>query len=236
MKTKTSRILIVDDDKDLCMSLAIILNRQGLSVTTANDGQSAIAASKENDFDLILIDVIMPSMNGLDTLLALNEFAPNARKVMMTGFAVTGLVAGAINAGIDGVLYKPFNVDLVVKNILGEDLIQVFEGYLQSVWDRIVPVTGIPTAQLIFNQSIEKTFTENSTLLKNIKVTQNGFSLSGIRDRVNLDDDVLPDEELRPHLQRLLAEVFDLLSILTGDMLTSPLIEKLSDHLKTEKE
>jgi len=236
MSTKKSHILIVDDDKDLCQSLAIILKRQGMLVTTVEDGVGAIQAVQHDDFDLILIDLVMPDMNGLETLKALKETAPNSRMVMMTGFAVAGLVAEAIKVGVDGVLYKPFDVNLIIKNLWSENLPRLFEGYLQSVWERIEPVVGAQTAQLIFSQSVDRLLQEAGTNLPGIKVTEDGFSLGEMP--VQPPDETGPDWEdnLRLQLQRLLAEVFDLLSMLTGDMLTSPLIEKLSEELKTGKE
>lgn len=235
MNTKISRILIVDDDLDLCQSLMLILNRQGFETASVQTGLQAREKVLESTFDLILIDMVMPELNGLETLKVLNEIAPNTRMVMMTGFAVAGLVAQAIQAGVDGVLYKPFNVDIVINNLVSNDILQLFEGYLQTVWERIVPVVGTPTAQLIFSQSVEKIVREAGAILEGAEVTEAGFTLTGIRAQAESANDSGWGDLIRPHLQHLLAEVFDLLSMLTGDMLISPLIEELSTKLKGQK-
>jgi CheY-like chemotaxis protein len=229
-------ILIVDDDKNLRRSLAITLNYKGFNASTVESGQNAIKAVGKDDFDLILIDVIMPDMNGLETLRALKEISPGTRVVMMTGFAVADLVTEAIKTGVDGVLYKPFDVSLVMKNLLSQDVFQLFEGYLQSVWDRICPVIGPQSAHLIFNQSVEKVFQHNGDFLPEIEVTENRISLNAFHLLIKPDNTTAEEESIRPLLQNVLAEIFDLLSMLTGEMLTSPLIEKLSGALKADKE
>ena len=211
MSTKKN-ILIVDDDRNLRRSLAITLNYQGFNASTVESGHDAIQAVKEDDFDLILIDVIMPDMNGLETLQALKEISPGARVVMMTGFAVADLVTLAIKPGVDGVLYKPFDVDLVMKNLLSQDIFQLFEGHLQSVWDRICPVIGPQSAHLIFSQSVEKVFQQYGDSIPKIEVSENRISLNTFRTLTNPENTTTAENSMGHLLQNLLAEVFDLLA------------------------
>ena len=239
MTNPNAHILIVDDDLDLCRSLAIILNRQGFVTTTVENGREAIEAVKKDDFELILIDVVMPDLNGLEVLKELKELAPESKMVMMTGFAVAGLVGEAIMVGVDGVLYKPFDVDVIVKSILSDDPLQLFEGYLQTVWDRIVPITGESTAQMIFSKSIDVIIKESGSRRKDVQVTAQGFSLEGLRSQIrtaaNPDGAFENAAEIRPHLKRLLSEVFDLLGMLTGEMFFAPLVESLDSNLKSKQ-
>ena len=155
-----SRILIIDDDKGICQSLAIILNQLGYLTTITEDGPSGIEAARIEEYKLILLDVVMPNMDGLETLKTIKEIAPASRVVMMTGFAVADHIAQAIYAGVDGVLYKPFDVDVVVNNLLSDDIVLIFEGYLQSAWDRIFPVVGSLSTKFIFKKAYARAFGE----------------------------------------------------------------------------
>lgn len=229
MTSNKKHILIVDDDDDLRNSLSIILKQQGTQVTTMADGQSALAAAKTTSFDLILIDVVMPDMNGLETLKVLRGIAPQSRMVMMTGFAVADVIKKAIKFGVDGVLYKPFDVSVVVNNLLSKDILVVFEGYLQSAWDRILPILGVMSAKLVFERAFSSSFGEKS-LSMNLNITDQGIDLENIRRHIAEMD----NKELRTHLQKFLAEIFNLLEDLTGNILTDPIIENISDHLKNK--
>lgn len=231
MRPKQAHILIVDDDADLCKSLEIILKRQGLSVTTAEGGEAAIAAVEETNFSLILIDVVMPDMNGLEVLKALKTIAPDSRMVMMTGFVVADLIKNAIRLGVDGVLYKPFDVEVVARSLLSEDVVVVFEGYLQSVWDRILPIVGAISAGLVFERAFGHAFGEKS-LSVHITITDQGIHFENIREHSH----EMEAGELRNSLQRFLAEVFILLENLTGNILTDTIIKNISDDLKAKSD
>ncbi|MBU0493232.1 MAG: response regulator [Chloroflexi bacterium] len=228
MTEKKTRVLIVDDDPSLCRTLALILARKGHEVVTVEGGMQAVAAARQQPFDLILIDVLMPGQSGLDTLRELQAADPQARMVMMTGYAVAGLVAEAVGLGVDGVLYKPFDVEVVLNTLMSPDVLRLYQGYLQTVWDRIVPVVGDRTAQAVFSRAVQICTKEGAPLLAGVVVTESGISLESLRGQVNLDQ----SDELRRQLQALLAQIFDILGLLAGNILTDPLIERLSDRLK----
>lgn len=227
-----ARVLIVDDDTNLCRTLSLILTRKGHAVATVEDGSRAIEAVRQGAFDLILIDVLMPGMNGVDTLRELKAVAPQARMVMMTGYAVAGLVTEAVKAGVDGVLYKPFDIEIVLDLLMSEDVLRLYEGYLASVWQRITPILGARTAQGVFSGTVARYIQEKAPLLAGVKVSEEGFSLEGLRRSPAQDTDSVAD--LRNQLRGLLAEVFDMLGMLAGNILTDPLIGHLSDKLKGE--
>jgi CheY-like chemotaxis protein len=228
--TEKNRVLIVDDDTSLCRTCALILTRKGHEVVTVEDGARAIEAAGQGPFDLILIDVLMPGMNGVDTLRELKAVAPQARMVMMTGYAVAGLVTEAIKAGVDGVLYKPFNVEIVLDMLMTEDVLRLYQGYLTSVWQRITPILGARTAQGVFSATVARYIQEKAPLLDGVTVSEEGFSLEALRHPAANDAGSLAD--LRNQLRGLLAEVFDMLGLLAGNILTDPLIGHLSDRLK----
>ena len=115
---KKKRILIVDDDPGMCETLADVLEDKGYIVGTAQDGRTAIEKMKEGQYDIIFIDIMMPGMNGVETLQGIKAVNPDATTIIMTGHSqLEGLVSEALWAGVDGVLYKPFDVEAVLKII-----------------------------------------------------------------------------------------------------------------------
>lgn len=113
----TTRVFIVDDDQDHAESVADVLELHGYKVELAFTGEQGIARFREDDFDIVLMDVKLPGMNGVETFFEFKKIRPTARVVMMTGFSVEELVAQAINNGALGVLYKPFAVDELLATL-----------------------------------------------------------------------------------------------------------------------
>lgn len=103
------RILIVEDDRDHAESLADILEMRGHDVELAHTGEQAFRRFCEADFDITLMDVKLPGMNGVETFFEFRKVRPDARVLLMTGFSVEHLIAQAVEDGALGVLRKPFN-------------------------------------------------------------------------------------------------------------------------------
>jgi len=117
-KREKDSILIVDDDPGMCETLSDILEEKGFDVGIAQDGRTAIQRMQDGRYDLILIDIMMPGMNGVETLQEIKAINPDAMTVIMTGHSqLEGLVSQALWAGVDGVLYKPFNVNAILDLI-----------------------------------------------------------------------------------------------------------------------
>jgi len=110
MNEKAS-ILIVDDDASMCETLSDILEDKGYGVVVAREGSRAVAEAGRRHFDLALIDIMMPGMNGIETLRGIKGADPETTTMIMTGHsALEGLVSDALKAGVEGVLYKPFEI------------------------------------------------------------------------------------------------------------------------------
>jgi two-component system response regulator HydG len=112
-----SRILIVDDDPGLRTSLAANLELECYQVVEASDAASAIALVREDAFDLVITDVRMPGMNGVDFFRQIRKMRPDLPVVLMTAFAIERLLADALGEGVYAVLAKPFAVDHVLDLI-----------------------------------------------------------------------------------------------------------------------
>ena len=120
MNKKVS-ILIVDDDASMCETLSDILEDKGYSVVIAKDGLRAVAEAGRRHFDLTLIDIMMPGMNGVETLQGIKMVAPETKTMIMTGHnAMEEPIYEALTAGVDRVLFKPFNVEGLVELISRE--------------------------------------------------------------------------------------------------------------------
>lgn len=85
--TSKYKILIVDDNEELCKNLSDILEFKGYGTTLAYSGHQAIEAIKNNKFNIVLMDVKMPGMDGMNTLKILKQIAPDTDIIMITAFA-----------------------------------------------------------------------------------------------------------------------------------------------------
>jgi DNA-binding NtrC family response regulator len=101
------RVLVVDDDQDLAESLADYIGMSGHEVAVASNGKEAVECFRERDFDMALMDVRMPIMNGVDSFLEIRKLRPDAKVVLMTGFKEP-IVETALQNGALGLLHKPF--------------------------------------------------------------------------------------------------------------------------------
>jgi two-component system, NtrC family, response regulator HydG len=111
------KFLIVDDDLDMAESLSDILTALGIHVEIANDGFIAIEKIKTKLFDVVLMDIKMPIMNGVETYKKIKHLLPKAIVVMMTAYAVQDLIAEALREGAYGIWYKPIEIQKIVELI-----------------------------------------------------------------------------------------------------------------------
>ena len=105
-------ILVVDDDPGMCAILNDSLSKQGHQVGIAHSGEEAIAMAQVTTYDIIFIDVRLPTLNGLETYLAIKEVNPGAVAIMMTAYrqGVSDLVEEAIRNCAYTCLYKPLDM------------------------------------------------------------------------------------------------------------------------------
>lgn len=140
MRNKAS-VLIVDDDKEMTETLSDILTELGHHVEVANDGLKAIEKVKAQPFDVILMDIRMPGINGVETYKEVKKNQPGAAVMMMTAYAVQDLVAEALEEGAYGVMYKPIDITRAIKLI---------ESVKKSILILFVDV-DLPTCETLIN-------------------------------------------------------------------------------------
>ncbi len=111
------KVLVVDDEKVIREILADFLSMEGFSVRTAEDGVAALAELSKGSFDLVLSDLKMPNMGGLELLEAIRLHSPNVVVVIMTGFGTVETAIDAMKRGAYDYILKPFKVEEVVHTI-----------------------------------------------------------------------------------------------------------------------
>jgi len=127
MKKSKGRILVVDDEKSMREILEIFLENEGYSVSVAANGELAVEALKKDIFDLVISDMKMPRMGGLELLKNVKENSPDTIFVVMTAFGTTESAVEAMKLGAYDYIQKPFQMDdirLVVKNALEKQKLQ----------------------------------------------------------------------------------------------------------------
>ena len=108
------RVLIVDDEKFIRDILADFLGMEGYIVRTAEDGTAALTELAHARYDMIISDLKMPRMGGLELLAAIGDAAPNALTVIMTGFGTVETAIDAMKRGAYDYILKPFKVEEVI--------------------------------------------------------------------------------------------------------------------------
>ena len=107
------RILVVDDERSMRELLAIVLRREGYEVLLAENGRSAIATLEREPIDILISDIKMPDLSGVDVLRAAKRIDQDILGIMITAFASTETAVEAMRLGACDYLSKPFDVDLL---------------------------------------------------------------------------------------------------------------------------
>lgn len=113
-------VLVVDDREDLCELFARTLTQEGFRVMTARSGREALVQVELEPPDLILLDLIMPEMNGIETLRWLRKRAGEVKVVILTGYGTDQYVREAMALGVSGFLGKPFDLDRLCRIVAEE--------------------------------------------------------------------------------------------------------------------
>ncbi len=137
------RILVVDDEPNINYLLKEILSEK-YYVVAVRSGKEAVEKAKEEDFDVAFIDVVMPEMDGIETLKAIKETKPAIVAIMMTGYAVEKDIKEAIKISAFDYLYKPFtkeDVHSTLKKIVEKEQLKIPpKEYIARKKRRFIPI------------------------------------------------------------------------------------------------
>lgn len=117
MSVNKPRILIVDDEPNMRESLQEILSDSGFLCSIAENGEQALNVLKQNEFELVISDVKMPRMQGIDLLKHVKKSHPSSSLLLITAFATVQQAVEAIKAGAEDYITKPFDPDDLIKII-----------------------------------------------------------------------------------------------------------------------
>jgi len=111
------RILVVDDERSMRELLAIVLRREGYEVLLAENGRSAVSLLEREPVDLLISDIKMPDLSGVDVLRAAKKVDQDILGIMITAFASTETAVEAMRLGACDYLSKPFDIDLLKMKV-----------------------------------------------------------------------------------------------------------------------
>jgi DNA-binding response OmpR family regulator len=115
--TAEKKILIVDDDIDLCNLIYEIIKDEGYSVNKAYDGNSALAILKQDKFDLMIIDNKLGAMSGLNIIESSKDYASDLKTLMISAYGNKTTKDRAVELGVCGFIDKPFDIIYLVNKI-----------------------------------------------------------------------------------------------------------------------
>ena len=161
-----AKILVIDDEDSMCNFMEIMLSKEGYSVDTANTGTDGVDMLKDKNYDLVIADMNMPGMTGLEVLQQVKSFKTTQEFIVMTAFASVDSAIEAMKLGAADYITKPFKVDEIKLTI--EKSIRRHELIKENVSLK---------KQLQLNSSLEN-FIGNSELVVQLKKLANRIANS----------------------------------------------------------
>jgi DNA-binding NtrC family response regulator len=114
---KLTRILVVDDDETIRTTMKAILEDEGYIVDLAGTGKEAIQKTQDRTYNIALLDIRLPDMEGIELLKLMKESVPRTRKIMVTGYPSMQNAISALNKNADGYMLKPVDVEKLLSTV-----------------------------------------------------------------------------------------------------------------------
>src|SRR5208282_1413088 len=114
---KHARILVVDDDESITRTMKAILEDEGYKVDIAASGREAIKRTEETAYNVALIDIRLPDVEGVELLKLMKEAVPRTRKIMITGYPSMQNAITALNKSADVYLIKPVDIEKLLNTV-----------------------------------------------------------------------------------------------------------------------
>jgi two-component system, NtrC family, response regulator HydG len=111
---RESSILVVDDNKDFADVFCDILRSNNYNAESCYGGEQAVKLVGDVPYDIMFVDIRMPDMDGIETLIQVKKIRPDTRVIMMTGYSVDEMVHRAIEENASDIIYKPFEIEKVL--------------------------------------------------------------------------------------------------------------------------
>ncbi len=114
---KQPKILIVDDDQNIRETMLAILEDEGYKVDSASTGKEGLQKANEKTYNIALLDIRLPDMEGVELLKLMKINVPRTRKIMVTGYPSTQNAVDSLNKNADAFLIKPVDVEKLLDTI-----------------------------------------------------------------------------------------------------------------------
>ena len=114
---KLAKILVVDDDESIRNTMKTILEDEGYLVDLAATGTEAVQKTKKTAYNIALLDIRLPDMEGVELLKLIKDTVPRIRKIMVTGYPSMQNAIAALNMNADAYLVKPVDIDSLLKTV-----------------------------------------------------------------------------------------------------------------------
>ena len=110
-------VLIIDDEEVICNACHLILSERGHTVEHKTDGAAGLKALQSNSYDVILLDMMLPDMDGMEILKTIKQKTPQAGVIVITGYSTVANALKAMKLGATDYLSKPFSEDELLASI-----------------------------------------------------------------------------------------------------------------------
>ena len=141
------RVLVIDDEKTFADMLVMLLSREGYDALAVHDGQAGIDALSEDVFDLVLCDLKMPRMSGLEFLDAISERGVRITIIMMSAFGSVDMAVEALKRGAYDYISKPFKRDEIVLTLKKAEERQQLKARVRELEDRVIRWKAVETGR-----------------------------------------------------------------------------------------
>ncbi len=111
------KVLLVDDEPDFLEAMAARMQVRGIDVTTTTSTIDALSMAENKSFDVIVMDLMMPEMAGLEALKALKDLKPESQIILLTGYATREIEAEALKLGAVDLIEKPADIERLLEKI-----------------------------------------------------------------------------------------------------------------------
>lgn len=144
---RNTKILVIDDDENIRNTLKTILEDEGYVVDLAATGSEAIEKTQKTAYNIALLDIRLPDIEGIELLKLMKDPTPRTRKIMVTGYPSMQNAITALNKNADAYLIKPVNVEKLLTTI--KDQLQLQEEERQFSEQKVVEFIDTRVKELI---------------------------------------------------------------------------------------
>ncbi|MDI6760615.1 MAG: sigma-54 dependent transcriptional regulator [Candidatus Brocadiaceae bacterium] len=169
--TGKARVLVVDDEVNLLKTLSDVLNRNGYEVSVAKDGPSALGLIEKNGFDIALLDIRMPQMDGVELLERIKARHPDVEVIIMTAYGTIETAIKSIKLGAYAYILKPLDIDDVLVNLKKITQMKTLAGEARFLQDQLLQehsyehIIGKSKQMQVVIETIKKVAPSDSTVL-----------------------------------------------------------------------